>query len=754
MLVRARGHIIALIPIVGLLANAPFVDAQAAKQAERETMYRRYVEFSSKLRPPASDPHWMADGYSFWYAVGPRDSAIIYVVDPKANTTKPLFDVARLRQALTRILGHEPPYRGIPFDASSGFASFTFLPGEKAVKFAVGQQEFVLQLDSYSIAVLSQEQISRLTPRPREILSPDGRLFAGVRDYNIYLRSTVDGRTTPLTTDGTYGYNWDYDDYFEVEAKWSPDGHRLAVMKMDSRLVDSIPFVHLVKRKEGTEAWMRPKEEVEWQSWRWYGPWETNELFIVDIVAARTVHINTGAAPDEQLLILGWQPDGSALYFLRTDRALKKLELMAADPATGAARTVVTETQQTFVGGWQLGGSNRYQGFTLLHDGKRFLWMAERDGWNHLYLYNADGSLIRRLTQGEYPVERVVAVDEMNGWVYFTAHADRQRPYDTHLYRVSLEGTHFTRLTATSGQHGLRFSPSNEFFVDRHSAVDRPGVLELRTADGTLLQTLARQSVDGLAELKWRPPEEFVVKAADGKTDLYGAVYKPYDFDPNKQYPVLDFIYADECCQDVPQTFAANFRTDLGGQFQAMAQLGFVTFVVDARGGPSRGKAFLDATYGNWGRAEILDHVATLKQIAGQRRYMDMSRVGIVGYSTGGYSALRAMLLAPEVYTVGVAGADDLVPDVYRKDADEYNAKYGSNLLLAGNLKGKLLLIHGTDDHNVPFSDEMRMADALIRAGKYFDLIVLPGESHGSVNQSSYVRDAVRRYLQERLNPE
>ena len=753
--VLARGRGCGRVYILAALLSPVVVAAQSTAESEREAMYRRYEEVSSRMRPAGSEPHWMADGNTFWYAEGLADNTNVYKVDMRANTRVPLFDVARLRQALTPLLGHEPPNRGLPFDVPGHWPRFAFVQGERAVRFTVERKAFVLQLDSYSIAPVSDAETPPNEPRGQELLSPDARWFAGINDFNIYLRSTDDGRRTPLTRDGVRGYSWDYDDYFGDEAKWSPDSRKLAVMKMDYRNVDSMPIVH----------WLTPKAAVEWVNWRRAdGRYETNELFVVDVPSGRQVRIDVGDKPDCGILILGWRPDGAELFFLRMGRDYKKLELMAANPATGTSRTVVTETQQTYVGGWQLGGSSRYGGFYLLEDGKRFLWMSERDSWNHLYLYNSDGSLIRRLTQGEFPVERVVAVDEKNGWVYFTAHAERARPYDTHLYRVSLEGKGFTRLTEATGTHEIEFSPSKEFFVEMHSSLDRPFALELRRADGTLLQTLARQDVDALRELKWRPPDEFVVKAADGKTDLYGVLYTPYDFDPARKYPVIDFIYAGACCTDVEREFSGNF----GDQAQAMAQLGFVTFRVDGRGTARRGKAFQDVVYGNVGRNEIPDHVATLRQLAGQRPWMDLSRVGITGYSWGGHFALRAMLQAPEIYRVGVAGAPDTdLNDHFPNDIESYMGEaqknkaaydYGSNYWLAGNLKGKLLIIHGTSDATAPFSVTMRMADALIRAGKFFDLIVVPQENHDSLFRGTpaarYAREATRRYFQEHLRPE
>ena len=589
-----RGPIVCA--VIGLVLVAQPVNAQPKDQSPREDMYRRYLEFPSYVKGGAIDPHWMADGSSFWYAEGAPENTIMYKVDPvKGGTKTPLFGTSRLRQALTSVLGHHPLYQGLPFE------EFTFLDdGEKAVKFTVENKEFILQLDNYKITLvppLSEAEKNRLLPQivPKtfvrtspdviEVLSPNGRWFAGLKEYNLWLRSSYDGRSVQLTSDGIEDYEWGRRGT-RSWARWSPDGFKLALEKVDSRHVPKFPVVH----------WLKPLAEVEWVTNRISrpdAPLLQSELFIVEILSKRQVRVDIGEERDQRFVMLGWRPDGSEMLFLRVDRLQKKLplmttdplekklDLMAADPATGSTRVVLTETEKTRLTIPIF--SDR--AFTLLGDGKKFIWMSERDGWNHLYLYDLDGTLIRQLTEGTFPVVRVIAVDEKVGWVYFTAHGDQQRPYDTHLYRVNLEGKHFTRLTEGTGQHGswrgsppIRFAPSKEFFLDTHSSFDRPAAVELRRADGTLLQILSKANIDALKEeLKWSSPEEFVVKAADGETDLFGILYKPYDFDPDKKYPVIEYIYAETIT--VPRAFAENGR--LVVQAQALAQLGFITFIVD-----------------------------------------------------------------------------------------------------------------------------------------------------------------------------
>lgn len=753
----------AILVVTGLALIAYAARTQEVQQSEREAMYHRYMEFASYVKGGSIEPRWMADGSSFWYAEGAPANTVIWKVDPKANTKTPLFDTARLRQALTPLLGHELSYQGLPF------AEFTFVDGEKAAKFTLEDKELILRLDTYAITPLpspSEEEKSRSVgqvvsrdisghPIAREVQSPDGRWFVGTKARNLYLRSIYDGRTLQLTTDGAEDFEWLVGDW-GYRAQWSPDSLKLAVKKVDYRQPPKLPIVH----------WLNPTEEVTWlpvrsdfSTTKAGMPLPRTELFILDIVSKREVQVDVGQSSDQHIHILAWRPDGSELIFVRADRLLKKLDLMAANPESGATRVILTETEKTFIVGIQIFYRIGHL-FSLFADGKKFVWISERDAWNHLYLYDIEGNLIQRLTAGDFPAVRIEAVDEKAGWVYFTAHGDRQRPYDTQLYRVNLDGKGLARLTEGTGQHSVQFSPSKAFFLDTHSSTDRPPVVELRGADGALVQVLARANVEGLRELQWGPPEEFVVKAADGKTDLYGVLYKPYDFDPNGHYPVIEAIYGCPQVAVVPRGFILQSVERHG---QALAQLGFITFVVDARGTPERGKEFQDVAYGNIGRHEIPDHAAALKQLAQTRPYMDLSRVGITGHSCGGYMTIRALLFAPDVYHVGVASAPmtdlyfgnamELYMGLPQNNKDAY--EYASNLRLASNLKGKLLLIHGTSDFSVPLSATIKMVEALTRANKPYDLILLPELDHYYTGASArYAQDATRRYFQEHLKPE
>ncbi|WP_306454586.1 alpha/beta hydrolase family protein [Flavobacterium agri] len=291
-----------------------------------------------------------------------------------------------------------------------------------------------------------------------------------------------------------------------------------------------------------------------------------------------------------------------------------------------------------------------------------------------------------------------------------------------------------------------------------HSGPDRAPIVELRRADGKLLQQITKADISPLEKIGWKAPETFVVKAADGITDLYGILYKPYDFDPKKKYPVVDFIYAGPFMTIVPNGFIPN--TDLSQHAQALAQLGYITFLVDGRGTTERGKAFQDAVYGKIGQIEIPDHVATLNQLAAKRPYIDLSRVGIYGHSWGGYFAVRAMLTAPDVYKAGIAsapgelteGAEIMEPYMGLPKDNPSGYELGTNTNLGANLKGKLLFIHGTSDVNAPISATIRMIESLVKAGKPYDLLLLPQQTHFFEGASEkYSNDAVRRYFDEYL---
>ena len=511
--------------------------AQESLDPERDAMYARYLTIPSLVKggTVCSDAgllggapcsvNWMPDGQSFWFAEGQPDQTVIRVFDPERAVTEPLFDTERVRAGLEQALGYRPPYQGLPFDG------FTFVgDGMDSVRFTFDDRSFRMDLTDYVVSPIASaetEAAARAAPRVvrqgftsgapavMEVPSPDGRWLLTEKDDDLWIRASFDGREQPVMEDGEEDYAW------RVQgAMWAPDGARAAVMKVDARRMPRVPILH----------WLKQTEEVEYAPFSKAGnPYRRQEVHIVDVHGRQSVAVDVGDE-DQLLSPVGWLPDGSEFLFLRMLRSYQTLHLVAADPATGETRVVLEETKPTFIKG--IGTTPSWRSLARpLSDGERFLWISERDGWDHLYLYGMDGRLLARLTEGEWPVLGVVHVDEDGGYVYFTAHRE-ERLYDTHLYRVPLSGGDVVRLTEGEGQHSAAISPNGAFVVDTHSSTSRPPRTEVRTTTGEWVAMVTEADVSALDELAWSPPEEFVVKAADGETDLYGLIYKPHDFDP------------------------------------------------------------------------------------------------------------------------------------------------------------------------------------------------------------------------------
>jgi dipeptidyl aminopeptidase/acylaminoacyl peptidase len=460
---------------------------------------------------------------------------------------------------------------------------------------------------------------------------------------------------------------------------------------------------------------------------------------------------------EHYLGILTWLPDSSELLFFKLRRDFKSFTLLAAKPTgtTVEVRELFTEWQRSFIKGIAT-NPGILSLLTPLPERRQFLWISERDGWDHLYLYDLDtGQPLRRLTAGQWPVLQVVAVDEEEGWVYFTAHPARGagHPYDTHVHRVALDRRNAAgypqtdRLTEGGGVHQPLFAPGARHFLDLHSAPDQPPTVTLRRSDGTAVATVETADASPLQAAGWRPPEPVTVTAADRHTELHGLLYRP--FQPQAEpLPLIDAVYGG------PQTLRTRWDFVGDPDACALAQSGFAVLLLDGRGTPERGKHFQDHVYGRLGQFEMDDHAAALRQL-GEREDLDGERVGIYGGSWGGYFTFRALLTHPDLFDVGVAingvaevtgvaamGVEPYLGGPPRKAREAYAA--ASNLPHAGALQGRLLVIHSTRDSNAPIGSVMKLLDAFNRAEKRYDLLLFPDEHH-------HVNPALRPYLQRRL---
>jgi dipeptidyl-peptidase-4 len=690
-------------------------------------------------------PILLKDGVTFCYVTYEAGRRVAYKVDPRLNKKIPLFDVDRLLAALNGALGHDLPPGDLPF------GEFGFIDEDQSVVFALEDQIFTLHLDDYQLSkeptppAPPEEELSKATPQSfpwilgeniMEEASPDGRWFLGLQDHNVYIRPIGGGQRIMLTSDGREELAWD-----TFGAKWSLDSSMVALKLIDLHAMTPIPIVH----------WLKPLEDVETMRWARPGqPIWKNDLYVLKIPGGERIKISLGDSTAPYLNIVGWLP--TELIFALMDREYKSLQLMAADIQTGRVRTILVERQPNFHNYDVIGALP----VTPLSDGQHFLWLSERDGFNHIYLYDIDGTLINQLTRGEFSVFNITAVDEGNGWIYFLA-MGVDHPYDIRLYRVRFDGCEFTCLTDISGSREIIFGPTKEFFLDIHSDINRPMRTDMRKVDGTFLQTLETSDISQLiSELHYTFPEEFWSIALDGETPLRGVLYKPFDFDPEKKYPVIEYIYGGPHTFDVP---VSCFGFPL---LEALAQAGFIVFVVDCRGTIGRGKKFQDVCYRRVGLFELEEHISVLHQLAHDRSYMDLSRVGIFGLSHGGFMTLRAMFSQPDVYHVGVAtcppyGLEDMAwlyterfSNLPENNMENYKAT--SCVALAGNLKGKLLISHGSIDHNAPIAGTIKLIDALVKAGKPFDFQLLPEQVHLYTGESQkYWELSLMEYFVEHL---
>ncbi len=705
---------------------------------------------------------WFAGNKRFWYRNDLRGGAREFVlVDAEKGERNPAFDHKRLAEALSKAAGAAHAADKLPFD------TVEFVEDGKALRFKVRDTVYQCDLTSYECTKvrtdkpedpskdkaapkkedpLAEEEMTeegdadeepqerRRPPgtgqgdRPREWRSPDGRWTATVKDHNVVVRSKETEREIRLTPDGKEGNAY-------TSVSWAPDSKTMAAVRTEPAEAQKAYALNSVPTDQ-----FRPK--LSELSYRLPGDkMDAHELWVLSVEDKKPVKA------DVEKLDFGtpqvrWKKDARHFSFQRADRGHQRVRLVEVEAATGKARTVLEEKTDT-----RLVRAKAH--VTHLDETNEVLWASERDGWNHLYLLDAaTGAVKNPVTKGKWAVRRVERVDEKDRRVWFTANGmdEGTDPYLTHYYRVNLDGTGLVRLTEGDGSHAAAFSPDHKYLIDTYSRVDTPPVTLLRrTSDGGMVCELEKADVSALSETGWRRPEVFVAKGRDGDTDIWGVVYRPSNFDDKRKYPVIENIYAGPWTASVPKTFSTNAAR------QALAELGFLVVQIDGMGLPGRSKAFHDVSHQNHADAGLPDRIAWIKALAKKYPYVDLDRVGVYGHSGGGYSSLRAMLDHPEFYKVAVSSSGNHDPRGYNLGyseqwmghpvGDHYKAQ--SNATDAHKLRGKLLLMHGEADTNVVMSlSTMKVVDALVKADKDFDLLILPGRGHGV--ESAYVTR--RRY--------
>ncbi len=766
--IRLRSAVLALAVSAsagaGMAATAApaLIHAQQAAPERRQvaaTAYARAEQFlpwnAEKLTSGTSvEPRWL-EGGRFWYRNQRFGGHEFVLVDPAARTRRPAFDHDRLAAALSEASDESYEATNLPFDefrfSGSGMSEIRFWSGR--------YERWDCDLGSYLCA--GPDSVAESTG---QIAAPGGEIAVFSRDENLWLREVAsgsDGAVRRLSTDGEphWGYGVapegccreitnrraDFDP--PPVAEWSPDGRRIATHRYDERGVEEL---HLLEAATG-----RPLLH----SYRYALPGDsivpTWTLHLFDAESGASVQAAYDPVPgyfagsDTTWHSVQWSPAADRVYFSHHSRDFKSQTLVEVDAATGDARTVIVETGDTWV---ELNQLRTPYNWRVLNNGGEFIWFSERDGWGHLYLHDlATGAQKNRITEGPWLVVQLLWVDESARQVYFTGvgrEAGRD-PYFHHLYRASLDGGEVVLLSPENMHHQIAVSPDGRYFVDSYSTRSIPPATVVRDQSGRPVMTVEEADISPLLEAGWTPPERFSVKARDGVTDLYGYLWLPPDMQEGELYPVIDYIYPGP--QIGPIRYP-GFTSGPRGQGHALAQLGFITFAIDALGTPYRSKAFHESYYENMRDNGIPDHVAALKALA-LAYPVDLDRVGIFGHSGGGFSSTAAILSHPGFFKVAVSGAGNHDQRGYHfpwgekyhgllaknpDGTDSYDAQANQNI--ADNLEGKLLLHYGTLDDNVHPNMTLLVADALIEANKSFDMLVFPNRNHGYAREPYLIR--------------
>ena len=724
----------------------------AAAQQPRQLTSEDYARAERRLAPytmplvsgMATAPSWTADGRFSYRASTPQGSAY-FVVDPTRGTREPLFDPARLAPALGAAAGREIPAGQLPIQSLELSED-----GRRATVMVRGAR-FTCELPAYTC--------TRAPSAPDDaIVSPDGRLAAFIREYNLWVRELATGKETQLTTDGArdFGYatnnaGWVHGD--DPVLTWSPDSRRIATFQHDGRGVGDMYLVSTNVGHPRLEAWKYPL------------PGDTAVFRIHRVVvnvadAAGPRVVRFQMAPDAHRSMvsdhvqceggsvcdLQWFPDGSKVAFVSTSRDHKTAWVRVGDARTGEVRTLFEERSQTQVGD----ASFNERLWRVVPASNELVWWSQREGWTQLYLYDlATGRLKNRITGGDGNVMDIVRVDERGRAIYFMAQGKEagRDPYFQQLYRIGFDGRGQTLLTPEDATHSVSMSPDGRFIVDSYSTPDTPPVTVLRDAAGRVTRTLERADVSRLVATGWRPPTRIRMKARDGQTDIYGLMFTPTALDSTKKYPIINYIYPGPQVGSVgPRGFMPS-RSD----HQALAELGFVVVAIDGTGTPGRSKAFADAYYGRMIDNTLPDQIAGMRELAQRYPFIDLERAGIWGHSGGGYATAAAMFTHPEFFKVGISESGNHENRNYEDDWGERyqgllvrtgttdNYAREANATHAANLRGKLMLAHGGMDDNVPPYNTYLVVDALVKANKDFDLVVFPNARHGYGEDTYYM---------------
>ncbi|HXH70400.1 MAG TPA: DPP IV N-terminal domain-containing protein [Pyrinomonadaceae bacterium] len=716
--------------------------------------YARAEKFLGYNTAPLVDhagvrPVWLADG-RFWYRNLQAQGSEFILVNPANGARQTAFDQTKIASALSAATGTKFEAARLPF------TSFDLSADSQKISLDIGNKKWNCDVSGRQCTVGTDSAAGNQNRSSNESLSPDKKLAAFIRDWNLWTRDVATGKETQLTTNGIkdFGYatdnaGWTHSD--RAILMWSPDSKKIATFQQDQRKTGDM---YLVSTNVG-----HPKLE----SWKYPLPGDENvtmiERVIIEVDNPKVVRLKL--SPDQHRTTLcddvscngdftdvEWSADASKLAFVSTTRDHKRADLRVADAATGVIRDVMSETIAT-----QFESGTQTVNWRYLPASNEIVWFSERDNWGHLYLYDlTTGKLKNRITSGDWTVTRLLKVDDKNRVLYFLA-GGREKgrdPYFAHFYRVGFDGKNLALLTPEDANHDITLSPNETYFVDNYSKPDVPPVTVVRDMSGKLVNTLEKADISRLLATGWKPPQPIVVKARDNVTDLYGLMFTPTNLNQNakKKYPIINYIYPGPQSGSVGSRSFSAARSD----HQALAELGFVVVLIDGTCNPLRSKKFHDACYGNMADNTLPDQITGMQQLAQKYPFIDIERVGIWGHSGGGFAAAAAMFRFPDFFKVGISESGNHDNRNYEDDWGERyvgllvkdasgksNYEDQANQNFAKNLKGKLLLAHGTMDDNVPPDNTLLVVDALIKVNKDFDLLMIPNARHGFGSATYYM---------------
>jgi len=702
------------------------------------------------------DPHWLQGSDRFWYSFETSEGTNYYIVDPRRASKTPLFDNVKIANALTRLTNNPYNNKHLPIEG------LTFSDDERSVRFDVDGSHFIYDIASETLSI--DEDYRAPAPKPAwASFSPDGKTIVFARGHDLYMMDADDPDSTEhrLTTDGEQHYSYagrgseNSDKRIPARVNWSDDSRKFFVIRSDERKVGDLWVIHSLSE---------PRPTLE--TYKYSMPGEEHmpqyEILVFDRESRKKVRINADKWQDQIFSgsgrLVRWGMSSDRLYFGRVSRDFHRYELCTADPETGTAEALFEERSNTYL---------EPKPVHVINGGNELIHWSEQDGYGHFYLYDGAGNLKNRITSGPFVCIQVARIDTLNRQLYFIACGREQGedPYYWHLYRTGFDGRGFTLLNPGNYMHYVNLSPTGRYFVDQYSRIDTAPVSALRDNTGRLVMELEKADLSLLTGAGFKFPEPFSVKAADGVTDLYGVMWKPFDFDPQKRYPIIAYVYPGPQSEYVPKAFQIikkdtgifDFkRRRIGMQNVGLSQFGFIVIVAGQRGGhPHRSKAYHNYGYDNLRDYGLADKKTTIEQLAARHSFIDIDRVGIYGYSGGGFMSTAAMLVYPDFFKVAVSGAGNHDNNIYNHRWSEkqhgvkevtgedgttrFDCHVPTNQELAKNLKGHLLLHTGEVDNNVHPGITYRMADALIKANKRFDMFVFPGFRHEPIKMNPYL---------------